>query len=311
MKKMINTVNLTGYLYAQDLKKMEVKNKDSKRYGQEFIKGTISIATDEDGLNVVPINYLGVYPITNQGKVNNTYTLLNRIYNQEEVWTKVGKENCLKVKANSAIELDDFYTENGDLVSRVRVGGGFLSTIPTFSDNESLKNQIEVDYLINGVSDKLNIDEEIIGIDLRGAIFNFRGDLLPVTMTVSNPQGVEYFQSLEPSPSEPVFIKVHGKVVNTTISTVTEEESKWGEALVKKTTKTTREFLVTGSNDIYDLGDKNILTMEEVEKAVENRNIYLATKKQQREDYDKSKKSDTSATVATPLSIKKEGFPDF
>ena len=54
MKKCINRVILSGYLYEHNLAIKTVKDQTSENFGKEFINGTISIAVDEEGLNVIP-----------------------------------------------------------------------------------------------------------------------------------------------------------------------------------------------------------------------------------------------------------------
>ena len=52
-KKQINTEHIEGRIYEFDLEVKQVKNKDSKNFGMDFITGTLDVAVDEDGLNVV------------------------------------------------------------------------------------------------------------------------------------------------------------------------------------------------------------------------------------------------------------------
>lgn len=53
MKKvMTNNAHIEGYLYEHSLEK-KVSGAQSKNPGTEFINGTISIATDDEMLNIV------------------------------------------------------------------------------------------------------------------------------------------------------------------------------------------------------------------------------------------------------------------
>lgn len=48
----LNKTHVEGYVYSHDLK-LKISGENSKRPGTEFINGTLSIATDEDLMNVI------------------------------------------------------------------------------------------------------------------------------------------------------------------------------------------------------------------------------------------------------------------
>ena len=76
MRKIINQENIAGYLYQHNLELKTVKNQSSTNYGQVFIQGTISIATDEDALNVLDIHYSYVTPQFNSGAQDSRFNIL-------------------------------------------------------------------------------------------------------------------------------------------------------------------------------------------------------------------------------------------
>ena len=80
-KDFINKEFIEGRLYQHNLVMKTVKNEQSTEFGKEFISGTIDIATDEEGLNVIPVHFTYVTEITKNGKVNATYTNLKNIIN--------------------------------------------------------------------------------------------------------------------------------------------------------------------------------------------------------------------------------------
>lgn len=51
-KKLINSTHIEGYVYEHKLE-LKVSGPNSKNPGTEFINGTLSIATDDDMMNVV------------------------------------------------------------------------------------------------------------------------------------------------------------------------------------------------------------------------------------------------------------------
>lgn len=317
-QKINNEVILQGYLFNHDLEKRTVKNKESKNFGKDFIRGFVYIATDSEGTNVVPVYYPFVSPITSTGAVNGTYQVLENILNNNPTWTNNGKEKALKVRAASAIALNDYYPEGSEeLVSTQRAEGGFLTVINVPEEEGLFENKFNADMLITGISENTDEEDNLSGITLRGATFNFKKAILPISVNVKDKQGIEYFQSLEPSPGEPIFTNVFGSIINTTIVHEETQESKWGQAYVNTTRKTFREYLVKGSApDVYDFGDESILTIEEVENAISNRNIYLAEKKASDAAYRASRAEAKSTASSTPsvsdeMKIKREQFKGF
>lgn len=317
-QKINNEVVLQGYLFDHDLKKRVVKNKESKNFGKEFIKGFVYIATDTEGLNVVPVYYAFVSSVTSTGAVNGTYQVLENIFNNNPTWTNSGKEGALKVRATSAIALNDYYPDGSEeLISTQRAEGGFLSII-NVSEEDLFENKFNVDMLITGISEITDEEDNFTGISLRGATFNFRKAILPISISVKDEQGIDYFRSLDPSPSEPIFTNVFGSIINTTVTHTETQESKWGQAYVNTTRKTFREYLAKGSSPcVYDFGDENVLTIEEVEKAIADRNVYLAEKKASDIAYRESRKetkltSESSVpSVSDEMKIKREQFKGF
>ena len=100
MKKMINNTHIEGRIYSHDLAVKQVQNQASANYGKDFISGTLEIAVDEDGLNVVPVHFTYVTPETKSGVKSPTYTMLDKIITENKTWTTVGKDAAEKVQVN-------------------------------------------------------------------------------------------------------------------------------------------------------------------------------------------------------------------
>lgn len=303
MKKCINTVTIEGYLYQHTLAVKTVQNQNSENFGKEFINGTIEIATDEAGLNVVPVRFTYVTPTTKSGAVNKTYTVLKSIVDGAPTWIESGKENALKVKCNTAFALNDFYAQDGSLVSQMVQEGGFVEVRNELSPEES-RNAFNLDFLITNVAHVEADEERNIAEDyctVRGAGFNFRNELLPMTFIVKNPQGMVYFESLDTSNTDPVFIKIWGKIINRTTRVNKVEESAFGEAAVTSYERKIKEWVITGvAKEAYDYGDENILTAAEITKAMQDREVHLADVKRQNDEYKASKATAPAPAATTP-----------
>lgn len=313
-EKIINRETIEGYVYDHNLALKTVQNKESENFGKEIINGSIDVQTDEEGMNVVTVYYIYVAPTTKAGASNSTYTVLKKIMDEGKTVVTAGKDGALKVKLSPSLALNDFYTNrNGkeELISAKRNEGGFANLVNTLTDDLLSRNRFEADMAINGfkvveADEERNITEHGV---LKGAIFNFRGAILPVEFTVRSKKGMEYFESLDASPTNIVFTKVWGQITSQTLVDRRKEESAFGEPVVKEYTKTVREYAVTGANpEPYEFGDEKTLTMEDIKKAMADRETYLADVKKRAEEYQAQKAAAPTATNAASAPAAAGGF---
>lgn len=310
MRKAQNTEHIEGRIYQHDLNIKTVQNQTSQNFGKEFISGNLEIATDEEGLNVIKVHFTYVIEMNKNGSKNSTYATLKKIMEENKTWTTVGKELATKVKVDTALALNDFYNNNDELVSAKVNEGGFVTIITELCD-EKERNTFSVDMVITNVKhvdedEEQNIAEHAI---VRGAIFNFRNDLLPVDFKVFNKDGIEYFEGLEASTAEPVYTRVWGKIVSKTKVTTQEIESAFGASAVRTYRNTSKEWVITGTaKNPHDFGDENVLTAEELKKAIQDREVYLADVKKRAEEYKSNKTSNTTQKSSVSSVVKNAEF---
>ena len=305
MRAMINKTHIEGYIYQHDLL-LNVSGPNSKNPGTQFITGTVSLATDDLGVNVVPVHFTYVTATTTKGSANATFTTLKNIIDGViGTVMKDGKDKAGKLRIDSALGLNEFYTDrNGkeELVSAKRNEGGFVHTCDVLNEDEKTRNTFECDMLITNChrieadADK-NIPEKVI---VKGAIFDFRKSLLPVEFTALNPNAMNYFEDLGATQSNPVLTKVWGRQVSETIVKKTVEESAFGDAAVKETKSSRRDFVITGAaKEPYVWDDESTMTAAELTEAIANREVYLAGVKQRADEY-KASKGAAPANAAAP-----------
>ena len=304
MKKMINSERVEGRVYQHNLVKKTVQNQASQNFGKEFISGNIEVAVDEEGLVIIPVHFTYVVEQTNNGNKNATYGNLEKIINGGKTWITDGKDEALKVRIDTALAVNDFYTQDDRLVSAKVNEGGFVSIISELGP-ENERNTFTEDMLITNVTrveadpDK-NIDNDYVVV--KGAIFNFRNALLPVEFIVRNPDGMIHFEDLNASQNEPVFTKVWGRINCGSIVNEVKEETAFGEEAVRTYERKIREWIITGASKVpYDFGDETVLTAAEVQKAMQDREIMLADTKKRRDEYQAQKTATPVKTVATPV----------
>lgn len=305
MRKNINTEHIEGRVYQHSLELKE-SGPNSKNPGTKYISGNLNIAVDEDGMNVITIHFTYVTAVTSKGNKNSTFTTLNKIIdNPENTWITGGKDNAFKVKVDTALALNDFYANDGTLVSAKRNEGGFVSFVNELCPIED-RNTFQMDMVINRVQ-RVEADEEK-GIKedylkLCGAVFNFKNDLLPVEFIVKNVTGIVYFENLDISPKNIIYTKIWGHINNQVLKTQKVEESAFGDTFVIPQERQIREWVVTGTAKVpYDFGDESVLTEKELTEAMQNREVYLADVKKRQDEYNASKQaSSTPADFSAPV----------
>lgn len=311
MMKVKNETHIEGYLYEHALEK-KVSGEKSKNPGTEFISGTISIATDEDILNIVPIHFTYVTALTASGKPNATFaTLSNIVDGTYDTVMNGGKDNAAKIRVDSAIGLNEFYSDrNGqeELVSTKRNEGGFVHLVTDgLVDDVKNRNTFKCDMLITNVrhveaDEEKNLPEKAI---VRGAIFDFRKSLLPVEFTAVNPGAINYFEGLDASNANPVFTQIWGRQVSETVVRTITEESAFGDPHVREVKSNRKDWVITGARpEPYEWDDESTLTAAEVNEAGKERELMLAALKQRQDEYKASKNTVTSkVTIPTNSSF--------
>lgn len=307
MKKMINTERIEGRVYQHNLTIKTVQNQTSANFGKEFISGNLEVAVDEAGLNIIPVHYTYVTETTSAGNKNATYANLKKIIEEGKTWIANGKDEAQKVRIDTAIALNDFYTgqDNSELVSVKTNEGGFVTLVNELCP-ENERNTFSADMVITGVKEveaNPERDEEAY-VTVKGAIFNFRNALLPVEFTIRHKDGMKYFLDLEVTNAAPVFTKVWGKIECMNIPTEIKEESAFGEESVRTYLRKSKAWNITGTAKVpYDFGDEKVLTADELTKAMQDRQTMLAEIKTRSDEYRAQKAAstpDTTTTTAAP-----------
>lgn len=306
MRKIVNREHIEGILFQHDLE-LKVTGETSKNPGTQYIAGNIEIAVDEEGLNVIPVHFTYVTEVTNSGKKSPTFTVLKRIIDEDKATVSVGKDEAFKLRVDTALSLNDFYTQDDQLVSAKVNEGGFVSIVNSLCD-EKERNTWEADMVITGCNiieadPEKNINEDYMQV--KGAIFNFRNEVLPVDFILRNKDGFKHFENMDASGANPTFTKVWGRINCLTKTTTVEEETAFGEAAVRTYERKVKEWEITGTPKVisYDFGGED-LTAEELTKAMQDREIKLADVKKRTEEYRAQRNAGTAAPVAQAIGPK-------
>ena len=303
--KFENTVDVRGWIFNHTLAK-----KVSKK-GVEYIGGTINVATDKDAINVVPVNFMYVTPtLGNTGKPNSTYPFLEQIINENNTYELNGSE-ATKIRITGDVECNDFVTREGDMASPKRIRGSFAH--PETGDIATVGcAKFKTDILIEGYREVEVENGDNYG-QIRGYVFNFKNDFLPVDLTIRTKPGMEYFEKAAISVSEPMLTKVWGNIVCTTIENRTETENAFGAPTVNVTTRTLRAWDIEGASvEPMEFGDEDYMTAADVAEGKNNRELHLVEVRANHDEYQKSKDnvfaSEVPPASASPTAAKNYKF---
>lgn len=311
-KKMINSTHVEGYVYEHELE-LKVSGPNSKNPGTEFINGTLNIATDDALTNVVPVHFTYVTALTTKKQPNATYNLLKAIIDGKiGSVMEHGKENAGKVRIDSAIALNEWFdtrTEGNPLVSVKRNEGGFVHSVSELCKPEE-RATFNTDILITSTrrveaNEERGLPEKVV---VKGYIFNFRGDILPIEYSVIEPAGaLDYFENIGATEKTPVFTRVQGKQVSQTVVRTIEEEGAWGDTHVREVKSSYRDFVINWAyKDGYTWDDEETILASELAEKMAKRELDLADAKKRQDEWQANKNNAIAAT--NTLTPKKDNY---
>jgi hypothetical protein len=301
LKKWKNNVEVQGYVFEHTL------NERTSKAGQNYIAGDLKIATDEEGLNVVTVHYGYVTPMTAKGNPNETYNFLQTLIQDNKTWISVGKANAQKVRVSSAaIEVNDFWSERDQtMVAPKRIRGSFCSAL---TGNITKPAVFDVDMVIDTVVHH-EVENGDDYLELKGNVFDFRNNLIPLSLSVSKEEGIYVFEGMEISQKNPAVVHLWGSIVTNTV--VSEETSKeevaFGAPVVNTTSRKFQSWQVEGASVKQDFDSEATVTAEEFAELVQKRQEHVASEKTRQLEY---RNRNSGFATATPASKVETPFED-
>ena len=281
MRKNVNKINVEGYLFDFNIKEFTVQNEQSESFGKPYMRADLSIATDEEGLNVITVHYPYVAESFASGKDDSRFSRLKKIQETEATWIKNGKEGAMKLQLTPSAAINDFYsTRTNQMVSAQRAEGGFINLVTgDFKTKNEGRRKFTLDVIIFGATlveadPEKNITEDYVKINC--VAFDYLNNILPYTLVAKTQGAMNYFLGLEPSKSNPIYTQVWGEIVSTTVKYEKVTENAFGEPSVDVVESKRTEWIITGATpDTYVFDDESTITAEELNKAIADRNIKL------------------------------------
>lgn len=251
-------MSVRGYVFSHDLQK-RVSQK-----GNEYIRGILNVATDADGINIVPVNFTYVTPTFRNGNPNTTYQFLESVINGLVKTFERVRTEATRVRIDGDIEVNDWITRDGELASPKRVRGSFVHELRGDEEIGDDPVHFEADMLIQSAAERETSDGSDF-LELRGFVFNFRKDILPVTFSVTSQEGRDFFEAQDISSANPFFGEVWGTIKTNTVVTQREADTSqvgFGTPKVQTSTRSFRSWEVAGAGLNLGMGEETISETE-------------------------------------------------
>jgi hypothetical protein len=261
-QKWINEATVRGYIHSIDHLEQRVS-----KTGNPYISGTLCIATDKDALNVVKV-YFYTTPKTKKGNDNATYQFLAKVLNGEEpLYVAVGKD-ATRVQVTGSVEANEWYNKDGELQSHPRVRGSFLFKLSKTEDLGQAPASFNTEMLVVNTNTR-DWDDGSQTMFVSGYTFNRYGEFVPVSYSIVDESGIQAFEAMDASKSNPALLEVWGQIVNNTVVRNVETESTWGAPKVHSTSRSFQAWQIVGSNTPMEYDSDLTITVDEVKSAVE------------------------------------------
>lgn len=300
-----NAVEVQGYIFnfgnsEREMLKECISGPNATHPGTQYIRGTLNVATDDEASNVVTIwfQYVPkVWPAKNgkPERENPTYAELARLIDTAKTFESDGVA-ATKVRVSGNLDVNDFYTREGELASPKRIRGSFVHVLNGPISPNPATFDIEC-ILSNAITKEVDGGEDYL--TLKGYTFDFRNAILPFDVNVRIPAAIAYFENQDISNANPLVTNIKGNIVSAIVKQEEEVESAFGDPVVNVTTRSVRTWDVTwAAKEPMEWDDESSITKAELKKALQAREDMLAAEKKRQDEWKASQGSSFTATTA-------------
>lgn len=184
---------------------------------------------------------------------------------------KHGREQADRVRITQGkIGVNEYYGQDGVLRTYPQITSNFFNRLKA-DDEFDPKAEFEVEVFVKSVVPEMKGDDETGRVKLNAIIPVFGAKVIPFEFMVGE-EGADYVaDNYEAGSTTTVF----GKIVNFKEKKVTTQKAAFGQDKEKVTYNTVREYLITGGVDPYEEDDAKAYTVEQIQKAMVEREAYL------------------------------------
>jgi hypothetical protein len=200
---------------------------------------------------------------------------------------KHGRDQADRVRVTQGkIGVNEYYgQQDGLLKSFPELSTNFVNRIGA-GDEFNPRAEFEVEIFVKSVVPEIKNDDETGRVKVNAIIPVFGGKVIPFEFMVSA-EGAEFVTD---NYEVGCTTKVYGDIVNFKEVKEIDVPVAFGKPQKKITTKTVREYLITGGADAYEEDNVKVYTIESIQQAMVERETYLLELKNKGNDNKKEDK---------------------
>jgi hypothetical protein len=184
---------------------------------------------------------------------------------------KHGRDQADKVRVTQGrIGVNEYYGQDKQLKTFPQINTNFVNRVGD-GDAFNPRAEFEVEVFVKSVVPEIKNDDETGRVKVNAIIPVFGGKVIPFEFMVSA-EGAEFVSD---NYEIGCTTRVYGDIVNFKEIKETEVAVAFGKPQKKITTKTVREYLITGGTDPYEEENVNVFTIESIQQAMVEREVYL------------------------------------
>lgn len=278
LKQTYNNVRIEGIVSEIDLQDTTFKKNN---VDTPCIKGTVKVRvngkiSNKDVELEIPVQvFAGKF--TNAGSPNPAYESAKKVMDEFVSIAASDEASATRVRiTNANIQMNEYYNQNGKLISFPRVSASFFTKIK--KEDCKPDASFNITLMVGSRKEELNKDEEPTGRWIvNGAIVQYGGKVDVVPFYVESERAIEGIQSWD----EGDTVSVKGKLnFSSRIETVV-RHMDFGDDDEFERTVSVSELIITGGSAPLSEDDENKLDPTEILKGTKERTARLEESKKQ------------------------------
>ena len=288
MRQAENRVKIEGLLSEIDLRDISY-NKNGKE--TEAIAGSITIKVkqtisgQEKELSI-PVHMFAT-KYTNKGTPNPAYESIADVKNNYVSIAAAGEEgaDCVRI-TNASIRMNEFYGQNGNLVSYPRVNASFVNKIKR--EMLSMEATFITEFVVASMSEEIGPDGEETGRTLVKAILPQYGGKVDVVPFYAESDGV--IDAINNYWEQNTTVRANGRLDFSYQVQTFERDGGFGEPITETRTISKSDLIITGGSQ-EPLDEEFAFAHDDIQAALTERKTRLEALKEK--DANKTPKATT------------------
>ena len=279
LRQAINKVRIEGTLAEVDINPITYsKNgKEVEALGGKIVVKVVQPINGEEKELTVPVHMFAP-KLTNAGKPNPGYESINRVTHEFTSIAAAGNEaEADRIRINNAdIRMNEYYSQDGRLISFPRINASFVNKIVKKSDCKP-QATFEAEFMVLSKGEEYDRNEEPTGRYRIQAALPQYGGRVDIVEFFGESEGVidaisQYWEIGD-------TVKAIGRLNFTSSTEVTYEEVDFGEPIEKVRTINRSDLIITGGSQ-EPLDMDYAFDQAEIREGIANRKARLEAQKE-------------------------------